>query len=233
MGSIRAGHSLRLSPRQDGDQSLFAEAFEHAPNGMALLDGHGIITQANNALCKLLGFNRGELLGLTPCNITHPEDAETEAEQRRRLARGDMDRYQLLQRFIRKDGAATWVLLSVSVRPASATCPDCYILQAESAARHSTAEPDLAADAMLERINDTMHEIGNSLTPLMLSTELLFEQTKRGDVFESAQVIFKAARRIAFTLRRFRGITHGQPVAYVGPGRMLDLRLLPPRKEDE
>jgi PAS domain S-box-containing protein len=231
LATIRAENSLRISPRQGGDESLFAEAFEHAPNGMALLDGRGIITQANHALCKLLGFTRGDLLGLTPWEITHTEDAETEAEQRKRLTRGEIDRYQLVQRFIRKDGVPTWVLLSVSVGRRNATFPDYYILQAESAVRHSSAEPHLAADAMLERMNDAMHEIGNSLTPLMLSTELLFEQTRRGDIFESAQVIFKAARRIAFTLRRLRGIADAQPVAYVGPDRMLDLRLVPPRKE--
>jgi PAS domain S-box-containing protein len=198
---------------------------------MALLDSRGVITQANSSLCKLLGFNRGELVGLTPCDIADAHDAETEAEQRRRLARGEIDRYQLVQRFIRKDGAPTWVLLSVSVGRRDAASPEYYIVQVESAARHSSVESGLAATAMLERVSDAMHEIGNSLTPLMLSTELLFEQTKRGDIFESAQVIFKAARRIAFTLRRLRGIADPQPVAYLGQDRMLDLRLVPPRHE--
>jgi PAS domain S-box-containing protein len=198
---------------------------------MALLDSDGVITQANHALCKLLGFNRGELIGLTAWAISHADDAETEAEQWRRLARGEIDRYQLVQRLIRKDGAPTWVLLSVSVGRRNATFPDYYIIQVESSAGHSPSEPGLTPDAMVERMSDAMHEIGNSLTPLMLSTELLFEQTGRGEVFESAQVIFKAARRIAFTLRRLRGVADGQPVAYVGPDRMLDLRLVPPREE--
>jgi PAS domain S-box-containing protein len=228
-----AGNSLRISPRQGGDESLFADAFEHAPNGMALLDSQGLITQANHALCKLLGFNRGELIGLTTWAISHADDAETQGEQWRRLARGEIDRYQLVQRFIRKDGAPTWILLSASVGRRNATFPDYYVIEAESAAGHPSSERGPATDALLERMSDAMHEIGNSLTPLMLNTELLFEQTGRGEVFESAQAIFKAARRIAFTLRRLRGIADPQPVAYLGQHRMLDLRLVPPRKEGD
>ena len=231
MATIRAGNSLRISPRLRSDESLLADAFELAPNGMAVLDPGGIITQANHALSRLLGFNRGELLGLKLGEIAQSEDAETEAEQRRRLSRGEIERYQLLQRLIRKDGAFTWVLLSVSAGRRHSTRPEYYIIEAEKASRHSSVELGLAADAMLERMKDAMHEIGNSLTPLMLNTELLVEQTRQRDVSDSAQVIFKAARRIAFTLRRLRGIADPQPVAYLGPDRMLDLRLVPPREE--
>lgn len=82
---------------------------------MALLSGDGRITHASVAFCKMLGFTRAELLGLELSEITHPEDVETEAEQRKRLAANQIDRYQLVQRLIRQNGAATWVLLSVAV----------------------------------------------------------------------------------------------------------------------
>jgi hypothetical protein len=57
---------------------------------------------------------------------------------------------------------------------------------------------------------------------------MIIEETKRTDIRESAHQIFKAARRIAFTLRRLRGTQDVQPVAYLGESRMLDLRLVPP-----
>ena len=82
---------------------------------MALLDSDGRITHASVAFCKILGFRRAELLGLGLSDITHSDDMQTEAEQRKRLAANEIDRYQLVERLIRQDGAAAWVLLSVSV----------------------------------------------------------------------------------------------------------------------
>lgn len=198
---------------------------------MALLDHDGKITQANTAFCKILGFSRTQLLGLASSEITHSDDVQTDIEQRRRLGSGEIDRYQLVQRFIRKNGEATWVLLSVSVRRRTSEFPEYYVLQVESGAGHLSAEDGEAHDALLERVSEAIHEIGNTLTPLMLNTELIVEQSKTGDICDSANVIFKAARRIAFTLRRLRGIKDLQAVAYLGPARMLDLRMVAPPKE--
>ena len=231
MATIRAENALHLIPRQRADELLFADAFEHAPNGMALLDRDGRITEANIAFRKILGFSRTELLGLASSEITHSDDVQTEAEQRRRLGGGEIDRYQLAQRLVRKDGDATWVLLSVSVRRGTSELPEYYVVQAESAGGHLSVEDGAAHSALADRVGEAMHEIGNSLTPLMVNTQLIVEQSKTGDICDSAHVIFKAARRIAFTLRRLRGIEDLQPVAYLGPGRMLDLRLVAPPKE--
>lgn len=231
MATIRAENALHLIPRQRADKLLFADAFEHAPNGMALLDRDGRITQANIAFCKILGFSRTKLLGLASSEITHSDDVQTEAEQRRRLGSGEIDRFQLAQRFIRKDGEATWVVLSVSVRRRTSEFPEYYVLQVESAGGHLSVEDGAAHDALADRVGEAMHEIGNTLTPLMVNTQLIVEQSKTGDICDSAHVIFKAARRIAFTLRRLRGINDLQAVAYLGPDRMLDLRMVAPPKE--
>ena len=80
-----------------------------------MLDRDGRIAHANAAFCELIGFRGAELLGLSLSEITHPDDVETEAEQRKRLSTSEIDRYQLVQRLVREDGAAIWVLLSVSV----------------------------------------------------------------------------------------------------------------------
>jgi hypothetical protein len=61
---------------------------------------------------------------------------------------------------------------------------------------------------------------------------MIVEQAPKGEVRELAQQIFKAARRVAFALRRLRPIEDAQPVAYVGQNRMLDLRMVAPASED-
>ena len=236
MSTIRLEKSFPSIPQHRAYEWLFADVFEHAPNGMAVLNADGKFIQANHTFCSLLGFSREELLDLTSSAVVHPEDAATETEQRRRLAAGEINRYQLVQRLMRRDGETTWVRLSVSASRRDSSTPEYYVVQVESA----EADPEVAGEAReswLARVGDAtlsaVHEIGNTLTPLMLNTEMIVEQSKRGDISDSAQEIFKAARRIAFTLRRLRGIKDGQPVAYLGQDRLLDLRLVAPPQDEE
>lgn len=230
--------SLRDAAAQAATEPLFADAFENAPNAMALIAAEGTIIQANRSLCRMLGFTKNELQALNSSDITHPDDLHTDVEQKRRLAAADIGRYELVQRYVRKGGAAIWVRLSVSGTRRNPGGPVDFIAQVESAAPQDSADADDSQDSCLARFGDTtlsaFHEIGNSLTPLMLNAEMIVERSNNDDVRESAHQIFKAARRIAFTLRRLRGIQDGRPVAYLGQSRMLDLRMVaPPTTKEE
>jgi PAS domain S-box-containing protein len=114
MSNIRPEKSLRDVIDVPLTRSLFEDAFETAPHGLAVLSANGNIIRANRSLCQLLGFTRAELQSLGCAHITHPDDFPTEAEQRRRLARADIGRYELVLRYMRKDGAAILVRLAVS-----------------------------------------------------------------------------------------------------------------------
>jgi PAS domain S-box-containing protein len=198
---------------------------------MALLDADGRITQANIAFCDILGFGRPELLGMGLTEITHPEDAETEAERRTRLAVGEIERYQLAQRLIRENGEATWVLLSVSACRGESGSPEYYVVQVESAGGHLPVKNGAVPDALAYRVGEALHEIGNALTPLMVNTQLIVEQSKSDEIRDSAHAIFNAARRIAFTIKRLHDIESSRSTALLGKGRMLDLRMGPPPED--
>jgi PAS domain S-box-containing protein len=200
---------------------------------MAMLDGDGRITHASIGFCKILGFRRTELLGAGLSELTHPDDVQTEAEQRKRLAANEIDRYQLVQRLIRRDGTATWVLLSVSVCRRTSGLPQYYVVQMESGEAHLPIGNGAAPDALAYLLGEAVHEIGNTLTPLMVNTQLIVEHSIPGEIRDSAHVIFNAARRIAFTLRRLRGLKELQSVAYLGESRMLDLRTVAPPRQTE
>jgi PAS domain S-box-containing protein len=237
LSANRKGEPLRDGAVERQSDSLFADAFENAPNAMALIATDGRIIQANRSLCRMLGFTKNELQALNSSNITHPDDLQTEVEQKRRLAAADIGRYELVQRYVRSGGEAIWIRLSVSAMRRNPGGPVHFIAQVESVAPHDPADAKDSHDTSLSRFGDVtlsaFHEIGNSLTPLMLNAEMIMEQSNSNDIRESAHQIFKAARRIAFTLRRLRGIEDGRPVAYLGQSRMLDLRLMPPPTPEE
>ena len=226
-----AGKILPFSAGLRSGKWPFADAFEHAPNGMALLDSDGRIAQANIAFCEILGFGRPELLGMGLSEITHPEDAETEAERRTRLAVGEIDRYQLAQRLIREDGDAIWVLLSASACRGVSGSPEYYVIQVESAGGHLPVGNGAAPDPVAYRVGEALHEIGNALTPLMVNTQLIVEQSKSDEIRDSAHMIFNAARRIAFTIKRLHDIESSRLMALLGKGRMLDLRMVAPPED--
>ncbi len=222
----------RTAALRDSDL-FFSDAFENAPHAMALVGEDGTMLHVNRAMCRMLGHDRNDLIDGNVSAITHPDDLPTECEQRRRLARADIGRFELVQRYLRKNGEPLWVRLSVSATRRTSLQLAHFIVQAEAVAapRCATLHDDADAE-WLRRFGDAtlsaMHEIGNTLTPLMVNTELIVEQSRNEPIREFAHEVFKAARRIAFTLRRLRRIEDSQAVAYLGTDRMLDLRLVAP-----
>lgn len=234
MATNPAANVLTFTLGRGSDERSFADAFDHAPNGMAILDKHGRITHASFALKKLLGYTHIPLTGLALSEITHPDDVETESEQRKRLAAGEIDKYQLVQRLICEDGAPLWVHICVAASRGISGAPTQYVVQTEKSCGHYPIAADASPDALEHLLGAVVHEIGNTLTPLMVNTQLIVERSTTSEISDAAHVIFNATRRIAFTLRRMRGLKDlRQSVAYIGEGRMLDLRSVsPPGKAD-
>jgi PAS domain S-box-containing protein len=203
---------------------------------MALISGTGKILQANRLLCRMLGFRNPELTDLTLADITHPDDLATDTEQRYRLASSDIGRYELVIRYVRKNRETIWVRTSVAATRRISGSPLYFVAEIESLAPRRTDDGADVADVPLSRFNDAtlsaIHEIGNCLTPLMMNSEMIVEQAPRGDVGDLAKQIFKAARRIAFALRRLRPVEDPRPAAYIDQGRLLDLRVVSPPTDD-
>jgi PAS domain S-box-containing protein len=82
---------------------------------MALVDFDGAFLAVNPALCELVGRTRAELLGMTWQSVTHPDDVAPGQQELTELLTGDERTFRLPKRYIRPDGAAVSVLLTVSV----------------------------------------------------------------------------------------------------------------------
>jgi PAS domain S-box-containing protein len=233
MSRFRPSPSVRHSGSPVADDNLFAAAFENAPHPMTLIMSDGRLAQPNRNLCRMLGFSQSELCALTAADIVHPDDVETEREQRNRLATADIGRYDLVQRFVRKDLQTIWACVSVSAVRSSSLEAAFFVAQLEPVPPHNHVDAGTTTweAHFCEATLAAIHEIGNSLTPLMVNTEMLVEQSRVGEICEAAREIFTAARRIAFTLRRLRRVHDTPRSAYLGENRMLDLRLVAPQSQ--
>jgi two-component system cell cycle sensor histidine kinase/response regulator CckA len=106
----------RLVERQLREQAeLRRMIFDHAPGGVALAGLDNRLVEVNEAFCRMLGYQRQELLQMTFLQFTHPEDLEkTKANQMRAV--GETEEIPPLEkRYVRKDGSIVHVQLRVGL----------------------------------------------------------------------------------------------------------------------
>ena len=89
--------------RHETEERL-AATYEAATVGISEADAQGRLIRVNDALCKMLGTDRDELLGTTFFDYTHEEDREEDAAQYARQVRGELDGYSIRKRARKADG---------------------------------------------------------------------------------------------------------------------------------
>ncbi|MBX3665015.1 MAG: diguanylate cyclase [Burkholderiales bacterium] len=96
-------------------ETRFRGTFEQAAIGMAHTSMDRRFLQVNQRLCDMLGYARGELMGRTATDFTHPEDRDSGVRDRQRLLAGEVDSVSAEKRYVRKDGSLLWVNRTVSL----------------------------------------------------------------------------------------------------------------------
>jgi PAS domain S-box-containing protein len=104
--------------RREAEEALrrsdlpFRRYFDLGLIGMAITSPTKGITEVNDELCRILGYERKELLQKTWPAMTHPEDLAAEVAQFKRVVAGKIDGYSLEKRWIRKDGRVIHSIMS-------------------------------------------------------------------------------------------------------------------------
>ena len=229
-----------ISKRIEVEQALreseekFANAFRQSPHGMAFVDTLGRFIKANRALCEMLGYTEGELLGMHFAEITHPEDVTIDLEQLERLVNREITSYHRVKRYYRKDGALIWVSLGVSAVHDAQGKPIYFIGQMQDITVQREREEARASEQRRAGITETTiavaHEMNNVLTALMMNAELLAQDAAAEEIPEIAAEILAASNRIALTVQRLRQVDDPRSIDYLGQEKMLDLSPKPVKK---
>ena len=126
-------------------EQRFRLAFENAPIGMALVALDGRFLRVNRSLCEIVGYPPDVLLTKTIHEITHPDHADADLEQTRKVLAGDVRAYSLEKRYVHAAGHEVWINLSVSLVRDDEDRPLYLITQVEDITARRRAEDALRA----------------------------------------------------------------------------------------
>ncbi|HLT36177.1 MAG TPA: PAS domain S-box protein [Enhygromyxa sp.] len=166
---------VRCRRRAELNERRFKATFETAAVGIAHLSPSGKWLRFNDRVAQLLGYSRAELEQLSFQDVSHPADLGPDVALAESLLNGEIPSYQLRKRYLRKDGAAIWVNMTVSLVRDQAQRPLFFVAVIEDiterkAAEDALREADRQKDEFLAILG---HELRNPLAAIRSACALL------------------------------------------------------------
>jgi PAS domain S-box-containing protein len=218
-------------------ERLLRQGFEESPIGMAIQrPGDGRYLRVNDALCRMVGRTREELLGLRADEITHPDDVALSKEARAEVARGGSLR-DVQQRYALPDGTSVWASVYVSgVEDAAGSVTALFaqiIDVSEQKAREVELESAVVEAGWLGRIRDALDEdrlvlfaqpIVDLSTGETVQRELLIRMRERDGTLVSPSDFMPAAERYGL-IGEIDMWVIGQAAALAADGTAVEINL--------
>jgi len=102
--------------RRESEERL-AATYEAATVGIAEADREGRLVRVNDAICKMLGRSREQLLKMSFLDYTHERDRAEDQALYQRQVRGELDSYVIRKQAVKPDGSVVFLdVYSSSVR---------------------------------------------------------------------------------------------------------------------
>ena len=112
--------------------------------------------QANEAMCRIVGYEPEQLVGMHYSEITHPDDLAADDEAARRLFETGRPT-RLEKRYRRSDGDWVWVALSISIVFDEAGQPDHVVAQVEDITERKAIDDVLAHQARHDHLTGLLN----------------------------------------------------------------------------
>ncbi|MDC4205262.1 MAG: PAS domain S-box protein [Candidatus Manganitrophus sp.] len=155
----RAEEALRTS------EERFRRYFELGLVGMAMTAPNKGFIEVNDQLCKILGYERGELLQKTWEEMTCPDDLASDVALFNRVVAGEMDGYSIDKRFIHKDGRVIHGTMSVKCLRRGDGSIEYFVALLQDITERKQAEARLAYQAnLLTHVGDAILATDDQLT---------------------------------------------------------------------
>jgi PAS domain S-box-containing protein len=124
-------------------EERFRGIFQHAGTGIAIADMGRRFLSCNPAFGSMLGYTENELREARCLDLVREDDREANSEALDRLDKGEISSFELINRFLRKDGKPVWVHKHVSLLRDSSGTPVNYIALVTDITERKRAEAAL------------------------------------------------------------------------------------------
>jgi PAS domain S-box-containing protein len=121
-------------------EARFRALYDSAPVGIVEVGLDGRFLTVNEAFTRITSRSLEELQGMTFAEITHPDDLAEDLEQLGLLNAGEIERFAMQKRYLRPDGSAVWVHLSVSAVQSDDGTTSSYIASVEDVTERKELE---------------------------------------------------------------------------------------------
>ena len=156
-------------------QANFRGFFDSVAVGAVQVNAGGRFIGVNDRYCEITGYSREELLSMSPFDLDHPDDRAADIERVVNALADPAGNYHSEKRYVRKDGAFTWVHVAANIlrdamgRPVQ-TAAIIMDINERKRAEEALQEADRLKDEFLATL---AHELRNPLAPLQNAVELL------------------------------------------------------------
>lgn len=115
VGALDLTETRRVEQALRESETQFRLMFDLATVGLAVIDpSTRCVLRVNQRLCRILGYEAEELLGMSFQDLTHPEDRWHDRRRFRRAVLGLDTDYFTEKRYVRKDGTVVWALVNAT-----------------------------------------------------------------------------------------------------------------------
>lgn len=206
-----------------GPAPCFRNYFALGVIGGALISPQKGCLEVNDELCRILGYEREELLRANLADLTHPDDLAADSKQFARVLAGEFDAYTLDKRWTRKDGAVIDSIVAMrAVRSTDGTVDYFVGLMQDITARKRADESlhrlqeDLAHVGRISTIGELtasiVHEVSQPLAALATNADacrrwLVREEPNLTEARDALERIAREGRRASDVITRIRGLS--------------------------
>jgi diguanylate cyclase (GGDEF)-like protein/PAS domain S-box-containing protein len=138
--ALATAERTRLIAEHEALARRFAATFDQAAVGIAHVSPDGHFLLVNGRFSEITGWDSAELARGGFQQITHPEDLEADLANLTALVAGEIPRYSMEKRYIRKGGEVVWVNLTVSLVRTAEGQPDFFVSVIEDISARKAAE---------------------------------------------------------------------------------------------